>query len=69
MVTKTRRKEYHNTSAVGFEIVEEKNCCAPCSEDVLQEQRKARLEREEMMAQEKAKELRSKPFEGMVYSA
>lgn len=69
MVIEVRRKEYSDTNAIGSEIVKEKRCCPPCSEEVVQAQRKARLEREEMQALEKAKELKAKPFEGMVYSA
>jgi hypothetical protein len=30
-VVKTRERRYENTSRVGWEVVEEKLCCTPCS--------------------------------------
>jgi hypothetical protein len=43
VVTKTRTKNYQDTSKVGIESVEEKNCCPGCAETVTESKREEQL--------------------------
>lgn len=61
IVTKTRDKNYPDTSKVGKEIVQEMSCCPPCSEVILLAQRELRLSQEKTLA--KALEIQSRSFD------
>lgn len=50
IVTKMRDKHYPETSKIGQEIAEEKDCCPACSEVLLMKQRDLRLAAEEAEA-------------------